>query len=386
MDHRLGISVVIPRGWSGHGLTGLPGQEFRYKPLLQPRGSASIDAMLAGNSVGKNRASGFKTKLKRALIGLAVALVCGFALLNILAYRHARTMMYFTSGTSRTPKPGELSFGHKLKVLFLGVTIPKPQSSASPADLEPGTQTLRIGCPGGVTLGAWYCPGPLTNPLVILFHGYSGEKSQMIPEAKALLEMGVSVLLVDFRGSGESSESYTTIGIDEGADVAAAVSYARAHLPQRKLVLYGQSMGAGAVLRAIHSCGVKPDAIISEAVFDTLLNTVRHRFEAMGVPSFPNAQLLLFWGGRQAGFNGFKHNPVDYATEVQCAILFLHGSDDSLAHAEEGRRVFAAVHALMWYKEFPRVGHDSGIVAYPKEWRQAVNQFLRGAGLGLADK
>jgi alpha-beta hydrolase superfamily lysophospholipase len=220
---------------------------------------------------------------------------------------------------------------------------------------------------------------------VILFHGYSGEKSQMIPEAKALLEMGVSVLLVDFRGSGESSESYTTIGIDEAADVAAAVSYARAYLPQRKLVLYGQSMGAAAILRAVHSCGVKPDAVISEAVFDTLLNTVRHRFEAMGVPSFPNAQLLLFWGGRQARFNGFKHNPVDYATEVQCPILFLHGSDDPLAHADEGRRVFAAVHGPKWYKEFPRVGHDSGIVAYPMQWREAVNQFLHRADLGLAD-
>jgi hypothetical protein len=315
--------------------------------------------------------------LKRTLIGLAVALVIGFALLNFLAYWHAHTMMYFTTGNARTGEAGKLTFPQKLKVLFLGVNIPKPRSRASPADLAPSTQALRIECGGGINLGAWYCSGPVTNPLVILFHGYSGEKSQMIPEAKALLEMGASVLLVDFRGSGESSESYTTIGIDEGADVAAAVNYARAHFPQRKLVLYGQSMGAAAILRAIHNCGVRPDGIISEAVFDTLLNAVRHRFEAMGVPSFPNAQLLIFWGGRQAGFNGFKHNPVDYAAAVECPTLFLHGSDDPLAHAEEGRRVFAAVPGPKSYKEFPRVGHDSGIFEYPEEWREAVSEFLR---------
>jgi len=32
---------------------------------------------------------------------------------------------------------------------------------------------------------------------------------------------------------------------------------------------------------AINSCGVQPDGIILEAVFDETLNTVRHRFEAI---------------------------------------------------------------------------------------------------------
>ena len=58
-------------------------------------------------------------------------------------------------------------------------------------------------------------------------------------------------------------------------------------------------MGAASVLRSVHSCGVQPDAIIAESVFDRMLTTVRHRFELMGVPSFPCAELLVFWGGRQ---------------------------------------------------------------------------------------
>jgi pimeloyl-ACP methyl ester carboxylesterase len=36
----------------------------------------------------------------------------------------------------------------------------------------------------------------------------------MQPEARAFLEMGLSVLLVDFRGSGESTGSHTTVGFD----------------------------------------------------------------------------------------------------------------------------------------------------------------------------
>ncbi|HWI57265.1 MAG TPA: alpha/beta fold hydrolase, partial [Bacillota bacterium] len=241
------------------------------------------------------------------------------------------------------------------------------------------TRSLRLDDPTGIKLGGWYCPGPIHSPLVILFHGYGSEKSGTLTEAKAFLEMGLSVLLVDFRGSGDSSESYTTVGYAEAEDVAAAVRYARAQLPHPKIILYGQSMGAAAILRAVHNCGVKPDAIIAEAVFDRLLNTVRHRFEAMGIPSFPGAELLVFWGGYQAGFNGFRHNPADYAAGVQCPILFLHGAADPRARLEDARRVFAAVPAPKQFKEFPRLGHASGITRYPEEWKKTVNQFLRAA-------
>ena len=296
--------------------------------------------------------------------------------LNMLAYRHAYAMMHFTSGNARTHDPEKLTLGQKVKALFCGVNIPRPQTRASPLDLGPDTRSLRLDGANGITLGAWYCPGPVLSPLVILFHGYTGEKSGTLPEAKAFLDMGLSVLLVDFRGSGDSSESYTTVGFDEAEDVAAAVRYAHAHLPHGKVILYGQSMGAAAILRAVHSCGVRPDAIIVEAVFDRMLNTVRHRFEAMGVPSFPGAELLVFWGGRQAGFNGFGHNPAQYAASVNCPILFLHGAADPRAHVEEARRVFDAVHAPKRFREFPAIGHEASVVRNPGEWREAVSQFL----------
>jgi uncharacterized protein len=279
------------------------------------------------------------------LVSFALAVMVGSIALNLLAYRHAYAMMHFTAGKLRTNEPEKLTLGQKAKVLLCGVTIPRPQTSASPTDLGPATSSIRLDCTNGIKLGAWYCAGRSDKPLVILFHGYSSEKSGTLPEAKAFLQMGLSVLLVDFRGSGDSSESYTTVGFDEAEDVAAAARYARAHLPYREVVLYGQSMGGAAILRAVSSCGVRPDAIIVEAVFDKMLNTVRHRFEAMGVPSFPSAELLVFWGGRQAGFNGFAHNPVQYAASVTCPILFLHGATDARAHIEEARRVFAAVPA-----------------------------------------
>ena len=321
-----------------------------------------------------------KPKLKRGLVVLALVIVGGALALNVLAYRHAYAMMHFSPGTDRTREPEKLNLLQKMGVLFSGVRLPRPQSSLLATHLGPGCGSVTLPGSYGIQLGTWYCPGASSNALVILFHGYAGEKTGTVREARAFLEMGCSVLLVDFRGSGESSESYTTVGYDEAEDVAAAVRYAQERLPRAKVILYGQSMGAAAVLRAVHSCGVRPDAIIVEAVFDRLLSTVRHRFEAMGVPSFPSAQLLLFWGGQQAGFNGFGHNPVEYAASVACPILFLHGTDDPRARVEEARRVFAAVPSAKRFREFPGIGHISAVVRFPREWKETVHQFLSEVG------
>jgi uncharacterized protein len=322
-----------------------------------------------------------KTKIKRRLAIMAAVLVAAFAALNFVAYRQAYSMTHFVAGGERTAKPENLDLGQKLQTLLCGVDLPRPRMTLPPAKLGPACRSLTFAGTNGVRLGAWYCPVSPDRPLVILFHGYASEKSSVLNEATVFLELGLSVLLIDFRGSGDSSESYTTVGYDEAEDVAAAVRYAKASLPHSKLILYGISMGAAAELRAVHSCGVQPDAIIAEAVFDRMLATVRNRFALMGVPSFPCAELLVFWGGRQFGFNGFANNPVEYAASVRCPILFLQGANDTRARLSEARLVFDAVPGRKWFKEFPGIGHASIVVPYRQQWMETVRQFLNDANV-----
>jgi alpha-beta hydrolase superfamily lysophospholipase len=313
------------------------------------------------------------TRIAKVLLATSL---CGFILLNILAYRHAYAMTHFSRSLQRTRDPEKMTLPQIASTLFSGVEIARPRTKLSPADLSPEARALTIPETNGIRLGAWYAPGATNKPLVILYHGYIGEKGGTIREARAFLEMGCSVLLVDFRGSGESSESDTTIGCKEAEDVTAAYEYAREHLPAHRTVLYGQSMGAAAVLRALHDCGVHPDGVIIEAVFDRLLTTVKHRFTRMHVPTFPSAQLLVFWGGWQSGFNGFRHNPVDYAAAVHCPSLFLHGSDDSRARVGEARAVFERVPGRKQFEVFTGAEHESGIKRFSTQWKTAVRKFI----------
>lgn len=314
-------------------------------------------------------------KRKTALRMLVALALLAFVSLNVLARRHVRTMSRFVDAGTRTQPPEELSLGQKLGVLLSGVEIPRPQSAMSPTELDPATRVVEIRVSENISLEAWYVDRGADTPLVALFHGYAAEKSSLVPAATAFLELGASVLLVDFRGSGGSSESHTSFGIEEAEDVAAVVRFVGDELSHRRLDLFGQSMGSVAILRAVAVHGVEADGLMIESVFDTLRNTVRNRFRAMGVPAFPNADLLVFWGGREWGVNAFRHNPADYAASVQIPILFFHGADDPRATLEEARRVYDAVPGRKYFITFENTGHESLVIRNPEAWREAVRKF-----------
>lgn len=322
-------------------------------------------------------------------LGISILLlIVAFAGLNVLAYRHAYAMLHYGTAGERTHKPEALSLWQKAKVLVRGVNIPRPRSHGNPSTVGIPFRELVIPSAGPVQLGAWFCPKKDATTVVIQFHGYAAEKSGSLAEARQFYDLGCAVLLVDFRGSGQSSESYTTVGYDEAEDVAAAVAYARKEYPGSRIVLFGQSMGAAAVLRAVGRLGVKPDAIILEAVFDTMRNTIRHRFDTMGVPSFPAAELLVFWGGRQMGFDGFAHNPVDYAADVTCPALVMHGDGDARAHPTDARRVFERLAGPKKFVEFAATGHEPYVKRHKDEWRAVVGRvlLLDGWTVGSSDR
>jgi pimeloyl-ACP methyl ester carboxylesterase len=318
-----------------------------------------------------------KKMAKRWLAVGALIVIAGFAGLNALAFNHAEAMLRFSDGGLRTTSPERLGLLSRINVLLAGVNIPRPRSDRNPSDLAPDCRELSVPGPSGVTLASWYCDRGNGTPLVILFHGYSAEKSSLLGEARAFLALGSSVMLVDFRGSGGSSESYTTVGVHEAEDVAAASHYARRELSHREVFLFGRSMGAAAILRAAHAHAIQPDGVILEAVFDSLLNTVRHRFRATRVPAFPSAELLVFWGGRQWGFDGFEHNPSAYAASVRCPVLLMHGERDPRVRLTEARRVFEAIPAAKELVTFEQSGHESYLSNHASQWRNAVERFIK---------
>ena len=314
--------------------------------------------------------------MKRAFRLLVAGSLSAVVSVNILAFMQARAMTRFVEDGERTARPEQLSLIERVSVILSGVNIPRPRSLSTPAKYKLDFQVQRFANPNGSTLEAWYVPGIEDRPVVLLFHGYAVSKSSLLTTARVFHELGYGALLVDFYGSGGSSGSGTTIGVKEALDVAATVDYARRTWKDQKIVLYGISMGGAALLRAVAVNRVKPDAVIVEATFDTLLNTGKNRFRSMRLSGWPFAELLLFWGSVQSGFNFFSHNPVDYARSVNCPALILHGEKDERVTVEEARTIASAMGTSARFVAFSGVPHMPVVDARPEQWRQEVEKFL----------
>lgn len=296
--------------------------------------------------------------------------------INLSAYQHATAMLNFTQAGNRTDKPELLSLGQKIKVLLTGVNIPKPRNIFTPEQWGMSFETVHFQVNEEIKLEAWYIPHLPSKGLVLLFHSYAAAKASLLPAAKAFHEMGYETFLTDFRGSGGSNQHSTSIGYYEADDVSKSIEYVTTRWGPRPIILYGQSMGSVAILRAIYIHQAQPTAIILEAVFDRMLTTVKHRFSVMGIPAFPGAHLLVFWGGLQNGFWGFKHNSVEYATTVHCPTLILEGTEDPLVTVTEAEAVFNNLPSP--YKQFERFvgGGHSPLATHPAQWKSIVSQFL----------
>ena len=306
------------------------------------------------------------------IFGIISALV----LFNFLAYKQAYAMLHFTQQGQRTNNPEVLSTWQKVSTLLTGINIPKPLNDVTPTIYGLTYETHYIKVNDETELAAWYIPQPEAKGMVLLFHGYASSKSRLLAEAKAFNEMGYDTFVVDFRGSGGSNQSGTSIGFYEADDVAASVNYVQTKLGQKHFVLYGQSMGGVAILRAIAVKEVEPQGIIIEAIFDKMISTVENRFALMEIPSFPSAQVLIFWGSVISGYSGFEHNPVDYARNVKCPVLMLHGTADERATLEQAQAVYKFLQSEKRIELFQDVGHESYLVANPDQWRREVEQFL----------
>jgi hypothetical protein len=255
--------------------------------------------------------------------------------------------------------------------------VPRPENYSTPSDRGLTYETQRIQLANQEFLEAWFVPHPKAEGLVLLFPPYAGSKASLLEPAKILHDLGYNTLLIDFRGVGGSSGSNTTLGVQEATDVVAAIAYAKQRWEKQPILVYGASMGAVATMRAIAKSNVTVDAIILESPFDRLLTTVQHRFQAMGLPASPGAELIVFWGGIQQQINGFAHNPVEYAANIHIPVLLLHGTADQRVTTSEAEAIFQSLPKLKQLVFFPgAIGHGAIAHSHPVHWKQAVQQFL----------
>ena len=195
----------------------------------------------------------------------------------------------------------------------------------------------------GTPLAAWFIRGARPQT-VLLLHGYTACKDDMLSHAAFLHAGGYSVLLLDLRACGESGGKAVTLGGHEREDVQAAIAYlqTRPDVDAAHIGVLGLSLGAAlAILAAADSTAVR--AVVAESAFRSVRSAVRQNFRRFThLPSFPWAELttrLAEWRQHVRAGRVVPEREVERLR--RCALLLIHAADDAVISIRDSEAIFA---------------------------------------------
>ncbi len=254
---------------------------------------------------------------------------------------------------------------------------PRTRDDKSPADFGLAYESVEFYSTDGILLRGWFIPGG--EAAVIMAHGHGGSKASMLPRANALRrEAGYSVLLFDFRASGESEGSQATLGYREQNDVLGAIAYlqSRPEVDPERIGALGSSMGAAALLMLGEKAHVLR-AIVADSAFADAGNLIDNVDRWFRLPPFFFSRTIPWAVERWVSLRASDVVPQAAVGRIApTAVFIIHGAEDDGVSVSDA---YALLEAAQEPKELwivPEAGHGQGSEVAQEEYRDRVLGFF----------
>lgn len=240
------------------------------------------------------------------------------------------------------------------------IYVPGAPPKGEPKDHGLPGNALFLKTSDGVRLYAWLVPADRPRGAALVLHGNAGNVEDRAEYARAFRAMGLTTLMLDWRGYGASdgrpTEDGTYLDAEAGYDhLVRALGFEPA-----QVVVFGESLGGGP---AIELARRHTTALL--VVQDTFASIVD-----LGARQYP--WLPVRWLAR------VRYDNVAKIGSVPVPVLILHSREDRLVPYEHAERLYAA--ALQPKKLVELAGdHDEAAFTARPEWVRVVEAIVDGA-------
>ncbi len=243
------------------------------------------------------------------------------------------------------------------KMMYPRSMIPVPPK---PDQGMPGIETIWIKTGFG-DVEAWYLPpkqgSPCPAPAVIFAHGNGDLIDYLAEYYKPFTNLGVGLFLVEYPGYGRSAGSPSQGSITETFVNAYDILAAKEEINSSKIVLFGQSLGGGAV------CALAEKRPSAGLILMSPFISAKKMASGYFVPGF----LLLD-----------KFDNISLVKKYSSPILIIHGNHDEIIPYSHGVTLSKVAKSC----EF--ITYNSGHNDCPPNWGvfwKDVEGFLKKAGI-----
>lgn len=216
---------------------------------------------------------------------------------------------------------------------------------------------------------------------VVFCHGFRQDKEKMARYADLFPDY--NQLFFDFRASGVSDGTYSSVGCYEYHDVIAAVNFVKnADLDGLKpLVILGVSMGASAAIKAAKYHPDIADALILDSAYANLYDTIMNVFgKVSGLPMYPFFPVMMWMFSRSWGSEAVDMVPEEYIEKLEMPALIIHSVTDAFTLPEHSMRLYAKVGGRNSKSRFwvgPPAKHGYLYDTYPEYYASKIRRFMK---------
>ncbi len=214
------------------------------------------------------------------------------------------------------------------------------------------------------TLHAWWMPAARADRKVVLyFHGNEGNVSTSIGETALLRRLGYSVLVVDYRGYGQSDGAFPSeASMYEDAEAALDALVHGWRLKPRDIYVYGHSLG-GAVAIDLAARHPELGGLVVESTFTSIYDMAKLEPQ-YGI--FPVGLLL-----------NQRFESIQKVPRLELPVLYIHGTADRVVPYRMGRALYERSGGAKRFLAVAGGGHDDNAAVATAELGAALREFIR---------
>ncbi len=243
------------------------------------------------------------------------------------------------------------------RMLYLA-DVPGRALIMTPTDVGMDYQDVSIETSDGVTLHGWFIAGR-SSQVLLFFHGNAGNVSHRLDSIAQFQDLGLSVLIIDYRGYGQSEGRTTEKGIYRDADAACRYLVESRGVVASDIVIFGRSLGASVASRL--AMQHQPLALILESSFTSVPDIAQDLY-----PWLP-----VRWLSR------LSHATRDYVRDVRCPVLVIHSRDDEIIPFHHGETIFASANKPRTLLAI-RGTHNDAFLRDERAYIEGLRAFLSG--------
>jgi pimeloyl-ACP methyl ester carboxylesterase len=229
----------------------------------------------------------------------------------------------------------------------------------SPEQAGLAWRDLALETEDGERLHAWWISanGPPVGH-VLLCHGNAGNIGDRVLHARLLSDVGLDVLLFDYRGYGRSSGRSSEEGTYRDARAALAALLREPGVDRERIFYLGESLGgAVALILALES---PPKGLVLQSTFTGVRDMGRQHYPFIPAAVIPDA-----------------YPSLRRIRELDVPLLVLHGEHDDIVPLSHGRALFEAAPGPKQMRVLPGVGHNDLVALAGRTYAEAIGSWTR---------